>query len=105
MENQVVLFEQKYVEKFNALSDLKKEMTKLEDLEKGIKAELEKAMDEYGITSVKTDKITISRVAESVSTSIDTKALEKSEPELYKELLEDYPKTTTKKAYVKFTVK
>ena len=105
MENQVVLFEQKYVEKFNALSDLKKEMTKLEDLEKSIKAELEKAMDEYGVTSVKTDKITITRVEESTSTSLDTKALEKKEPKLYKELLEDYPKVTTKKAYVMFKVK
>lgn len=104
-ENSLVLFEKKYVDKFNALSDLKKQKEALEKIEKDVKEELERAMDEYGIKSVKTDKITISRVEESTSTSIDLKELEKKEPELYNELLNDYPKTTTKKAYVKFLVK
>lgn len=104
-ENSLVLFEQKYVDKFNELSDLKKQKELLEKIEKDVKEELERAMDEYGIKSVKTDKITISRVEESTSTSIDLKQLEKKEPELYSELLVDYPKVTTKKAYVKFLVK
>ena len=86
-ENSLVLFEKKYVDKFNALSDLKKQKEALEKIEKDVKEELERAMDEYGIKSVKTDKITISR------------------PELYSELIADYPKVTTKKAYVKFLVK
>lgn len=104
-ENNLVLFEQKYVDKFNALSKLKRHKEAIEEVEKIVKAELERAMDEYGIKSVKTARITISRVEESTSTSIDLKELEKKEPELYNELLNDYPKTTTKKAFVKFLVK
>lgn len=102
MSNEVIKFEEKYVEKFNQLSELKKQK---DALEKSVKEELEKAMDVYGVTSVKTDKITITRVAESVTTSIDLKSLEEAEPDCYKGLLEDYPKVTTKKAYVRFTVK
>lgn len=105
MSNELVKFEEKYVEKFNQLSELKKQKDAIEKIEKSVKEELERAMDEYEIKSVKTDKITISRVEESVTTSIDLKALEENEPECYKGLLEDYPKVTTKKAYVKFTVK
>lgn len=105
MSNELVKFEEKYVEKFNQLSELKKQKDALEKIEKSVKEELERAMDEFGIKSVKTDKITISRVEESVTTSIDLKALEQEEPDCYKGLLEDYPKVTTKKAYVKFTVK
>ena len=105
METNLVLFEQKYVDKFNALSELKRQKEALEKIEKDVKEELERAMDEYGIKSVKTDKITISRVEESTSTSIDLKELEKKEPELYSELIAVYPKVTTKKAYVKFLVK
>ena len=98
MSNEIIKFEEKYVEQFNKLSELKKQKDALEKIEKSVK-------DEFEIKSVKTDKITITRVAESVTTSIDLKALEENEPECYKGLLEDYPKITTKKAYVKFTVK
>ena len=97
MSNELIKFEEKYVEQFNKLSELKKQM---DDLEK-----IEKSMDKYGVNSVKTDKITITRVAESVTTSIDLKALKDSEPDCYEGLLEDYPKVTTKKSYIKFTVK
>lgn len=105
MSNEIIKFEEKYVEQFNKLSEIKKQKDALEKIEKSVKEELEKAMDEFEINSVKTDKITITRVAESVTTSIDLKALEENEPECYQGLLEDYPKVTTKKAYVKFTVK
>ena len=37
--------------------------------------------------------------------SIDLKALEKKEPELYAELLADYPKETVKKDSVRILVK
>lgn len=105
MSNELIKFEEKYVEQFNKLSELKKQMDDLEKIEKSIKEELEKAMDKYGVNSVKTDKITITRVAESFTTSIDLKALKDSEPDCYEGLLEDYPKVTTKKSYIKFTVK
>lgn len=100
----IQVFEQKYMKVFQNLSDLKKEQDRLADIEKKTKAYIEKAMDEYGITSVKNDLITITRIEASESKSIDLTELSKKEPKLYGELLEDYPKVSTKKAYVRFTV-
>ena len=103
-EKAIQLFEKKYMTVFQNLSDLKKEQDRLADIEKKAKAEIEKAMYDYGITSVKNDLITITRVEASESRSIDLTELSKKEPKLYGELLEDYPKVSTKKAYVRFTV-
>lgn len=100
----IQVFEKKYMTVFQSLSDLKKEQEKLDELEKQVKADIEKAMDEYGITSVKNSLITITRIEASESKSIDLTELSKKEPKLYAELLEDYPKVSTKKAYVRFTV-
>lgn len=72
---------------------------------KQLKADLEKAMDDYGIKSIDNHLLKITRVEASNSTSIDLKKLQEKEPKLYGELLEDYPKVTNRKAYVKFTVK
>lgn len=84
---------------------LEKQVKDLQNKQKTLKADLEKAMDEYNIKSIDNEYLKITRVAESTSTSIDLKALQKKEPALYGELLEDYPKVTTRKAYVKITVK
>lgn len=61
MSNELIKFEEKYVEQFNKLSELKKQMDALEKIEENVKKELEMAMDKYGVNSVKTDKITITR--------------------------------------------
>ena len=62
-------------------------------------------MDEYGIVSFKNDYVTISLVKGSTTVSIDLKTLEKNEPQLYKDLLKDYPKETVKKDSVRILVK
>jgi len=92
---------------FQQLSAFKKQKELMEKQEQELKDYLVKAMDEAGIKSIKNDYITISYVAEGKSSvSIDTKKLKEQEPELYDELLRDYPKTNAgAKAYVKFTVK
>lgn len=61
-------------------------------------------MDAYDIKSIDNQYIKITRVNGSTSTSIDLKALEKEEPELYAELLKDYPKVTNRKPYLTFKV-
>lgn len=104
-ENEIVQFEQKEVALINSLVEFKKMQNKMEVQEKELKANLKKAMEDYGIKQFKNDVITITYVDESESTSIDLKALEKKEPECYSGLLKDYPKVTKKSAYVRFTVK
>lgn len=104
-KNQVALFEEKHLTEFKKLSDLKKEQDRLATIEKDVKSQLEKAMDENNIVSIKNEYITISRVEGSESTSIDLKKLEEKEPDLYKDLLKDYPKVTVKKPSIRFTVK
>lgn len=105
MENNVVLFEKKCLESFKKLGDLKKEQDRLAEIEKSVRTEIEAAMDEYDVQSVKNEYVTISRTAASETTSVDLKALEEKEPDLYNELLEDYPKTTTRKASIRIVVK
>ena len=103
--NEVKVFENEYLEVFKELSKVTNTKKELEAQEKKIKANLEEAMDAYDIKSIDNQYIKITRVNGSTSTSIDLKAMEKEEPELYEELLEDYPKTTVRSGYVRFTVK
>lgn len=103
--NQVQVFEQQHMQVFKQLADITKTKKQLEDQEKKVKADLEKAMDAYDIKSIDNQFLKITRVNGSTSTSIDLKALEEKEPKLYGELLEDYPKVTTKKSYLTFKVK
>lgn len=104
-ENQVQVFEQQHIQVFKQLADITKQKKLIEEQEKKVKADLEKAMDAYDIKSIDNQYIKITRVNGSTSTSIDMKALEEKEPKLYAELLEDYPKVSTKKSYLTFKVK
>lgn len=104
-KNEVALFEEQHLTEFKKLSDLKKEQDRLAAIEKDVKSQLEKAMDENNIVSIKNEYITISRVEGSESTTIDLKKLEEKEPDLYEDLLKDYSKVTVKKPSIRFTVK
>ena len=104
-DNNLVLFENKALTYMKNLSDLKKEQDRLAEIEKSVRADLQAVMDEFGITQFKNDYVTISLVKGSTSVSIDLKSLEKKEPELYAELLADYPKETVKKDSVRILVK
>lgn len=66
-------------------------------------AELKKQIEEVlPADGYKDEIVTISRVAESSTTSIDLKSFKEKEPTLYEELIADYSKTTTKKASVSY---
>ena len=104
-DNNLVLFENKALTYMKNLSELKKEQDRLAEIEKSVCADLQAVMDEFGITQFKNDYVTISLVKGSTSVSIDLKSLEKKEPELYAELLADYPKETVKKDSVRILVK
>ena len=104
-ENELMVFEKQNLTLFKGLADATKTKKKLEADEKKLKTKLEKLMNDYGIKSIDNQFIKITRINGSTSTSIDTKQLEKEEPKLYAELLEDYPKITTRKHSIRFEVK
>lgn len=104
-KNELEIFEQQHLQIFKELSEITKQKKQLEDAEKRFKEQLEKAMDQYDIKSIDNHFVKITRVNGSTSTSVDLKAMQEKEPKLYGELLEDYPKVTTKKSYLTFKVK
>lgn len=105
MANEIQAFENKYMMVMANIASLEKQVKKLQDRQKSLKEELEKAMDEYNIQSIDNEYVKITRIEASETVSIDLKELQKKEPELYNELLKDYPKVTKRKAYVRITVK
>lgn len=96
-------FEEKNLAAFKALADLKAQIKALEDQQEKVKLGIQNAMEHYGVTSFKNEYVTISYVPESQSETIDLKAFQAQEPELYAELLEDYRKVTKRKGYVRFS--
>lgn len=105
MANELTEFEQQNLEVFKNLSQLSKLKKDLKKQEDSAKQALQDQMEKFGITSIDNDYIKITQVAGSESTSIDIKAMQKKEPELYDGLIEDYPKVTKRKPYLKFTVR
>ena len=104
-DNNLVIFSSKALAYMKNLSELKKEQDRLAELEKTARSQLQSVIDKYGITQFKNDYVTISLVKGSTTTSIDLKELEKNEPQLYQDLLRDYPKETTKKDSIRILVK
>lgn len=96
-------FEERNLEVFKSLAALKLQIKELERQEDEMKKGIQDAMEHYGVTSFKNEYITISYVPESQTESIDLKALQVNEPELYEELLADYKKVTKRKGYVRFS--
>lgn len=101
------------LEKFNneglalmqGVANVLKQKKEIEAQEKKLKANLLDLMEEYKIKSVDNEFLKITYVDGSESVSIDLKALEAREPDLYNELLKDYEKTTKRKASIRITVR
>lgn len=87
------------LEKLISINKAKRE---LEQQEKAIREEVEKCLTEDGY---KDEHITISYTKPTSSTTVDLKKLEENEPELYEDLLTDYPKVTNRKASYKYIIK
>lgn len=99
------VFEEKSLLLGRGLKALKEEKERLENEEKDLKGKLEELFEEYGLKSFTNDYFSISKVAPSESFSIDLKSMEKKEPELYEELMRDYPKVTKRKGCIRISVK
>ncbi|PGQ65668.1 hypothetical protein, partial [Bacillus cereus] len=100
--NEVQAFENKYLAIMTAIAIHDRQVKTLKEQFEKMKAELEKAMDEHGIESIDNDLIKITRIKATTSTTIDVTKLKAAEPELYGELIGDYPKVSNRKAHVKF---
>ena len=85
--------------------DFVKENKARAEKEKELKKHVEEMMMEYGVKKFSNDYISMTIVEATESVNVDLVQLEKKEPDLYKELLDDYPKVTKRKAYLRMTVK
>ena len=104
-ENHLIEFEEQGLPIMQHLAEVSKEKKRLDAIDKDNKQRLEQLMEEYGIKSFDNDFVKIAYVEPTESISVDIKLLEKKEPELHQELLEDYPKVTKRKGYARITAK
>ena len=98
-------FENKYMVVMAEIAAVTKQEKEIAERNKKLKADLEKAMDEHDIKSIDNEFVKITRVTATNTKSLDLKALQESEPALYGELMEDYPKVSNRKASIRITVK
>ena len=91
-------------ELLNELYYTLEEKKKLEAKEKELKDQIERQMVELSKSKIENDCLKITLVPETISTSFDTTTFKKKEPDLYEDLLKDYHKETSRKAYLKVTV-
>lgn len=106
-EGELQLFEEQHLVVIKEMADMTKQMKSLEDQLKKVKKDLGKVMDDYGVKSMDCPWLKFTRVsAGEDKTTIDLEALKDKEPELYAELVADYPKKVKgKAASVRFEVK
>lgn len=105
MENNLAIFENKYMVTMQKIADLEKTIKELDDTKKKVRAELQEAMEFYGLRSIDNDILTMTLVAPSVSTTIDTTALRMEDPDTYDRLIEVYPKKTERRASIRMKIK
>ena len=101
----ITLFNTNYLATMQRIADLETTIKELEDTKDKVMAELLQAMEYYGLRSIDNDILTMTVVAPSVSTTIDTKAIRISDPDTYADLLDKYPKVTERRQILRIKVK
>jgi predicted phage-related endonuclease len=87
VENGEIVVAQEIV---NQIVNFKKEMLKMELLEKQLKEEIKEAMEKNNVTSLEFGELKIKYRSASTRTSIDSKRLKEELPDIY----EEYSKTS-----------
>ena len=100
-ENQMVVFESAVLQITKTIANIATEKKRLEDEDKKMREELEKAMSDYGVTSFENEFVKITHVEPTTKTSVDSKKLKTELPDIYQK----YSKISDVKGYVKITVK
>jgi hypothetical protein len=81
---------------------VKAEVVKAEEtMLKNLKEKLQTNLENAGLDRIVTEQYKIMIVGETRNTSINIRAMEKAEPELYVRLLNDYLKVTQRKRHLK----
>lgn len=106
-DKELQIFEEKYLPVIKNYAEVVKQKKAFEEQEKRFKKELGQVMDNFGIKSMDCPFVKFTRVAAGEDkTTLDIDALKEYEPELYQDLIEDYPKIIKgKSAFVRFDVK
>ena len=102
MSNELMPIEEKYLPVLIKIRDMEEEKRELEDEIKKIKKQIEDAMSEYNVTSLKTSFMTIVKTKDSESITLDTKKLKEEDTELWSWLMKKYSKVTKKSGSVQF---
>lgn len=95
------VFQQGQVAVIQKIADIVTAKKALEEQEAELKTKLKEAMEKCNIKKFESDILNITYVAETTSTSVDSKKLKEKHPAIY----EECSKTSKKSAYVKVTVK
>lgn len=102
--NEVVFVEENRA-MIERLAEVSRRKKLLEQQENEVKDKLLPLMEKHGVESIDNDIIRISYVGASESTSLDTTKLRNEMPDLYTDMMGKYPKTTKRKAHLRFNVK
>ena len=87
------------------LAEVSRRKKLLEKQENEVKDELLPLMEKHGVESIDNDLLRITYVGASESTSLDTTKLRNEMPDLYEDIMAKYPKTSKRKAHLRFNVK
>lgn len=101
----ITLFNNNYMATMQRYADLEQTIKELTETKDKVRAEIQRAMEDYNIRSIDNDIVKLTLVAPSISTTIDTKALRISDPDTYEELLDKFPKVTERRQSLRVTIK
>ena len=99
--NELEVFQSKAAATIQAIANIVTAKKDLEDQEKVMKEQLQKAMEEHGVKAFDNDVIKVTYMAASVRNSVDSAKLKKKYPEIAAEC----NKPSNVKAFVKIEVK
>ena len=104
-ERNMAVFNHNYMATMQRYADLEQTIKELEETKKEVRKELKSAMEFYNVRTIDNDIVRITVVPPTESVTINTKALRIDRPEVYEELIEAYPKRTSKDSYLRVTIK
>lgn len=100
-EQQMTVFRSSVLAITQTIANIANEKKRLEDEDKKMREELERAMSTYGVDSFENEFVKITHVAPTTKISVDSKKLKAELPNVYKE----YSKVSNVSGYVKISVK
>ena len=100
-ENQMVVFQSAVLKLTQTIANIATQKKALEEEDKKMREELEKAMSDYGVTNFENEFVKITHVDPTTKVTVDSKKLKAEHPEIYREC----SKVSNVSGYVKISVK